>query len=449
MSFPKDFVWGAASSSYQIEGAWDEDGKGRSTWDDFCRVEEAVRNGDTGDVACDSYHRYPEDVALLKALGANAYRFSVSWSRIFPEGAGTVNEKGLKYYDDLVDMLLDNGIEPYMTLYHWDLPSTLEKQGGWRSRGTAEAFENYASLMAKHFDGRVKNYITINEPQCFISQGYECGRFAPGLSLPIGEVDKCMHNVLLAHGLAVRALRDGSSVPVSISVVSTGRFCYPLEHTDSAENAAKQTMFSFPGGNYSWMYTHHWLFDATVFGHYPENSPEHLLKYAESMSQSDWDIIAQPTDYLGVNIYHGNPTDLSGNVVPFYPGFPRTATKWAVTPEAMYYGPKFLYERYKMPMLIAENGLSCNDRVYLDGKVHDFERVDFLKRYLGQLKRACEEGLPVTGYLEWSLLDNFEWASGYDERFGIVYVDFLNGKRIPKDSFLWYAGIIRDNGENI
>jgi beta-glucosidase len=317
------------------------------------------------------------------------------------------------------------------------------------SRSTAEAFGSFASLIAKHFDGRVSNYITINEPQCFLSQGYECGRFAPGLSLSKEEVYKCMHNVLLAHGLAVKALREGSSVPLKIGIVSTGRFCYPLENTDKAISAAKETMFTYPDDDYSWMFTHHWLFDATVFGHYPENSPEGLLKSAAGIPSSDWDIIAQPTDYLGVNIYHGNPTDADGNVVPFPPGFPRTAMKWAITPEVMYYGPKFLFERYNKPMIIAENGLSCNDRIYLDGKVHDLERIDFLKRYLSEMKRASIEGVPILGYMAWSLLDNFEWAEGYNERFGIVYVDYLTGKRIPKDSFLWYAGIIREHGESL
>ncbi len=444
MAFSKDFIWGAASASYQIEGAWNEDGKGQSVWDEFVRRPGAIRNGDTGDVACDAYHRFPEDIKLMKQIGLKAYRFSLSWPRIIPLGRGDVNEKGLRYYDSVVDMLLENGIEPYITLYHWDLPSALQKEGGWLSRSTAEAFGEFAALVGRHFSGRVKNYITLNEPQCFISQGYARGVFAPGLMLPPSDSALCMHNVLLAHGLASRALREGSSVPLNVGIVSTGRLCYPEKETPQLIEAARKATFSFPQ---DWYYTHQWLFDPLIFGRYPENSPEHIKKLADSVPAGDWDIITQKMDYLGVNIYHGCPVGESSEG-RFHTGFPRTATKWPITPTAMRYGMTYLYERYKLPIIIAENGLSCNDRVYLDGSVHDADRIDFLTQYLRELKKACEAAV-IKGYFQWSFTDNFEWASGYDERFGLIYIDYPTQRRVPKDSAAWYAGVIKANGDNL
>lgn len=447
MPFPSTFIWGAATSSYQTEGAWNEDGKGRSIWDDFCSNKDAIRNGETGNIACDTYHRYPEDIRLMKEMNLGAYRFSLSWPRIMPEGKGRINEKGFAFYDAFIDLLLENGIEPYVTLFHWDLPSALHLEGGWLSRKTAEAFGEFAFTVAKRFDGRVKNYMTINEPQCLVSLGYELGIFAPGLKLYPEDVDRCMHNVLLAHGLGAKALRAGSSIPLNIGLASTGINCYPVKDTPKARKAAASVMFNFAEDN--WLFSHNWVYDTTVLGHYPESSPEHLKAFAASVSASDWDIIKERMDFIGYNIYHGVPVDEDGSIVPFYQGFPRSAVKWPVTPEALRYGSIFLHERYGLPIIVTENGQSCNDRVFPDGKVHDPDRIDYLSRHLHQLKLACEEGIPVQGYFQWSLLDNFEWQSGYDERFGLIYVDYPTQKRILKDSALWYAGIIRDNGEYI
>ncbi len=449
MPFPSDFIWGAAASAYQTEGAWDEDGKGRSIWDDFCSCQGTINNGETGNIACDTYHRYPEDMRLMKEIGLKAFRFSLSWPRIMPDGKGKINEKGFAFYDAFIDMLLDNGIEPYVTLYHWDLPSVLHAEGGWMSRKTAEYLGEFAYAVAKRFDGRVKNYMTLNEPQCFINHGYRIGIFAPGLKLRPQEVDICMHNSLLAHGLAVRALRAGSGIPLSIGLPSTGMNCYPAEDTPKNRKAAADVMFTFQEEGRFWLFNHNWVYDTTMLGHYPESSPDHLRRFAESVPSSDWDIIKERMDYIGFNIYHGIPVDENGRFVQFYPGFPRSAIKWPITPEAIRFGCAALYERYGLPVMVTENGQSCNDRVFPDGKVHDPDRIDYISRHLHEVKLACDEGVPVLGYFHWSLLDNFEWQSGYDERFGLVYVDYTTQKRILKDSAVCYAAIIRNNGEDI
>jgi beta-glucosidase len=383
----------------------------------------------------------------MKEIELKAYRFSLSWPRIMPYGKGKINEKGFEFYDAFTDLLLENGIEPYITLYHWDLPSALHTEGGWLSRKTAEYFGEFAYAVAKRFDGRVKNYLTVNEPQCFISIGYATGDFAPGLKLHPQEVDACMHNSLLAHGLAVKALRAGSGIPLKIGLASAGKSCYPEKETPQARKAAAEEMFAFSELN--WIFNHNWVLDTTVLGHYPESSPEHLKRFAGSVPSSDWDIIKERMDFIGFNIYHGLQVDEKGRIVPLYPGFPRSALKWPVTPEAIRFGCAALYERYRLPVIVTENGQSCNDRIFLDGKVHDPDRIDYLSRYLHQVKLACEEGIPVQGYFHWSLLDNFEWQSGYDERFGLVYVDYPTQKRILKDSAAWYEGVIKNNGEYI
>lgn len=447
MPFPKNFIWGAASSSYQIEGAWNADGKGENIWDELCRVKGAIQNGDTGEIACDAYHRYPEDIKLMEDMGLAAYRFSLNWARILPEGRGKVNEKGLAYYDAVVDMLLKNGITPYVTLYHWELPSALQREGGWLSRKTAEAFSELASLIAKHFDGRVTNYMTVNEPQCFVAQGYARGMHAPGLKLPEEQIPICMHNVLLANGLATRALRSSSSAPLKIGPVSVGQVCYPAEDTAQGYKAAKDATFTF--NEKDWYFSHNWFLDPLVLGHYPENTPAALRRFVDSVPVSDWDIIKTDMDFLGLNLYHGSQVDDSGKHIAPYPGFARTAIKWPVTPTALRFGCKWLGERYNLPIIVTENGQSCNDRIFLDGKVHDPDRIDYLQRYLGELKKASEEGIPVLGYFQWCLTDNFEWHSGYNERFGLIYVDFPTQRRILKDSALWYTETIKNNGENI
>ncbi len=447
MFFSRDFIWGAASSAYQIEGAWNEDGKGGSIWDEFCHVSGKINNGHTGDAACDAYHLYEKDLGILRDMGLHAYRFSISWPRIFPEGRGPVNQKGLAYYDALVDAMLKNGIEPYATLFHWDLPLCLHKQGGWLIRDTARAFADYAALIAEHFDGRIQNYFTINEPQCIVSLGYAQGLHAPGLMLPPEKQAECMHNLLLAHGLAVQAIRDASRRPVRVGMASTGKLCYPAEDAPESCEAAQAATFHLAPDD--WLFVHHWFLDAAIMGHYPAEAPPFLLKFADSVSPGDFKVIRQDLDFLGVNIYNGTPVDAAGNVQPRYPGFPRTAMKWPVTPEVMHYGLRWLHGRYGLPLFISENGQSCNDRIFLDGRVHDPDRIDFLSRYLTELKKAAADGVPLLGYFHWSLTDNFEWNNGFDERFGLVYIDYPTQKRIPKDSCLWFAETAGANGENL
>ncbi|MDO5111256.1 MAG: GH1 family beta-glucosidase [Clostridia bacterium] len=443
MMFPKGFLWGAASASYQIEGGWNEDGKGLSIWDAFTHAPGHIKNDDTGDVACDSYHRIGEDVALLKAMGLDAYRFSVSWPRVFPDGTGARNEKGLAYYDALVDALLQNGITPYMTLFHWDLPLALEQKGGWLQRETAEAFAVYAGVIAKHFDGRVKHYFTINEPQCVVCLGYQTGVHAPGKQYDTMQCALSAHNLLLAHGMAVKAIRANSKGAVSIGLASTGKLCYPQTDTAAGRAAAQAETFSLDADN--WAFSHAWFLDPVVFGRYPSDAPEVLAAFARQAPAADMEIIRTPVDLLGVNIYNGNAVDEEGRYVRRYEGFPRTSLKWPVTPEVMHHGIANLYARYKLPIYITENGQGCNDRIYLDGCVHDLDRIDFLTRYLTELQRAMADGADVRGYFHWSLTENFEWNAGYEDRFGLVYMDYPNLRRIPKDSAGWFAGYIKEN----
>lgn len=446
MGFHKDFVWGAASASYQIEGAWNEDGKGSSIWDVFCHEKGNIAGDETGDIACDAYHRLEEDVKLMKKVGLLAYRFSVSWSRIFPNGDMKLNQKGLAYYDKLVDLLLENEITPYLTLYHWDLPAALQDKGGWANRNTAYAFASYGKFIAEYFKNRVKHFITLNEPQIFIMLGLQTGDHAPGYKLSDKEVFPIIHNALLAHGLAIKAMKEVN--PKSqIGLSSTGKLCYPI--TDSRENilASQKECFTFKDTKY--LFTHTLFLDPIILGKYPENLNGGFNDFVKTISAKDIEIISYPMDFLGVNIYNGIPVDTQGNEVKKPTGFPRTALRWPVTPKVMRYGINALYNRYHLPILITENGQSCNDRIFLDSKVHDPDRIDFLQRYLSELELAGEDGTKLLGYFHWSFLDNFEWHSGYDDRFGIVYVNYENQERILKDSAYWYRTVIETGGKKL
>ncbi len=447
MSFPKDFIWGAASSAYQTEGAISEDGKGMSIWDDFCRKPGVIADGSSGDIACDAYHRFAEDISLMKQMGIKAYRFSLCWPRILPEGRGAVNEKGLAFYDALVDMLIENGIEPMITLYHWDMPMPLHEQGGWLNRNIIDAFEEFSVLVARHFSDRVKTFIPLNEPQCFVSLGYERGLHAPGLRLGLKDIFKGIHHSLLAQGLSIKALRENSPADVRIGVASTGRLCYPKNETPQGIAAAEESSFIISG--FDWLFSHNLFLDPLMFGRYPNCDIDGFSELAASVSEQDWQIIKQKVDFIGLNVYNGKEIDDAGAEVKKTPGFPRTALKWPVTPRVMRFGMRFIYNRYGLPLMITENGQSCNDRVFLDGKVHDADRIDFLHGYLSELKKACADGVPVLGYLHWSLTDNFEWHNGYDERFGLIYINYVTQQRILKDSAHWYAQTISCNGDTL
>ena len=452
MSFRKDFVWGAATASYQVEGAAYEDGKGLNIWDVFCKEDGHVYEHHTGDVACDQYHRYKEDVAIMKELGLKAYRFSVNWARILPEGTGKVNEKGLAYYDNLVNCLIENGIEPYMTLYHWDLPYALHQRGGWLNPQSPEWFYEYAKLMAAHFSDRVSHFFTFNEPQCTVGLGYVTGEHAPGLKVGPYDCFSIWHNVLKAHGRGVQAIREAAVRPVEIGMAPCGALYYPA--TDSKEDieAARKANFSLPEADIravSWDVA--FCADPVFLGQYPEDIMKSFGQYFPKNAEKDLELISQPLDFYGQNMYNAVPVraDENGNPVRVdrYQGFPKTAIQWPVTPEVLYWAPKFLYERYQKPFYVTENGMSSHDWVSLDGKVHDASRVDFMHRYLREFKKAAADGVDLRGYFAWSLMDNFEWAYGYSERFGMVYVDYQTQKRTVKDSGLFYKDVIASNGE--
>lgn len=450
MGFAKDFVWGAATSSYQIEGTGRDSGKGQNIWDVFTKEPGRVYEVHTGDIACDHYHRFREDVAYMKELGLKGYRFSIDWSRVLPEGTGKVNEKGIDFYNALIDELLEQGIEPYITLYHWELPYEIYKRGGWMNPEIVEWFGQYARLVAERFSDRVKYFFTLNEPQCFVGLGFLQGCHAPGVKAPLRDTFEMAHNALKAHGRAVQMLRAYGKQNVQIGYAPTSGMCYPEKETPKDIEAARKALFALPDDLSNWTWNVSWWSDPVILGKYPEEGMKKYEKYLPVITDEDMKLISQPIDFYGQNIYNGRcirmGTDGRPEEVRRPAGFPKTATNWPVTPEALYWGPKFLYQRYRKPIYITENGMACHDTVSQDGKVHDPNRIDFLARYLKNLKRAAEE-IDIRGYFQWSLMDNFEWDKGYAERFGIIYVDFETQERIWKDSAYWYRDLIRRNGD--
>lgn len=448
MKFPKDFKWGAASASYQTEGGAFEDGKGLSIWDTFSHVKGHIAGDFTGDTACDTYHRLEEDLDLLQQLGIPCYRFSISWPRILPTGQGSVNQAGLAFYDRMVDGCLARGIEPWVTLFHWDLPQALQEEGGWENRATAEAFREYATVIATHFQGRISHYITINEPQIAIGLGYDAGIHAPGLTLPPERVFACWHNMLLAHGLATDTIRR-IDPDCSIGISSTGAIGYIPEHPVETPQALADWTFHLPTDSdtdVNHWFSHQWVLDPVCMGRYPDDPGSPWTEAAATVDPEDLRLICQPLDFIGLNIYNGTELDPASGYtpVPRYPGFPRTSLKWPITPPVLYWGCRLISERYHLPVVITENGQSCHDRIFRDGQVHDPDRIDFLENYLEELSLACKDGVPVRGYFHWSLTDNLEWHSGYDDRFGLIYVDYRDQRRIPKDSAAWYARLIAE-----
>jgi beta-glucosidase len=445
MVFPKNFAWGAAAASYQIEGAHLADGKGESVWDMFVRKNGTVFRGHTGDVACDHYNRYREDVALWKQIGLKAYRLSVSWPRVLPDGIGRVNDAGASFYDRLVDELLAAGITPWVTCFHWDFPLNLYHRGGWQNRDSADWFADYVGVLADRLSDRVSNFMTFNEPQCFVLLGLDTGVQAPGDKLREAEAVLAQHNVLLAHGKAVQALRARAKQPLNIGYAPVGIISIPASDDPKDLAAAEQRMATADPSrwdNVSW-------YDPVFLGKYPER--DGLLSRLPKGFERDLPTIAQPIDFCGTNIYFGTPVRAGADglpeVVPEPAGAPITAFNWPIAPTALYHGPRFFHERYKKPIVITENGLSCRDWVSVDGAVHDPGRIDFMTRYLRELGRAIDAGVRVDGYFHWSIMDNFEWAEGYKERFGLIHVDYQTQKRTLKDSALWYAQVIASNGE--
>jgi beta-glucosidase len=452
MGFRKDFIWGSATASYQIEGAWNEAGRGLSVWDVFCHEKGNVAEGHTGDIACDHYHRFREDVRLMRELGIKAYRFSISWTRIFPKGTGEINEAGVRFYSELLDELIANGIEPYITLFHWDYPYELHCKGGWLNDESVMWFADYAAKIAELYSDRCKNFITLNEPQCFIGLGYLNGSHAPGLKHSYRDIFRMCHNTLKAHGAAVIALRANAKQPLNIGYAPTCTADYPL--TDSPEDieAARSSFFACPPLGPRVMWSTAWWSDPVMLGHYPADGLELYKNYLPEITEEDMKLISQPIDFYAQNIYNGKAIVSDGKggfaFAPKTIGASKTAIQWSVTPECLRWGPRFLYERYGCPVVITENGMSAHDVVSLDGKVHDPNRIDFLHRYLLELEKAADDGADIRGYFLWSFMDNFEWAKGYTERFGIVYVNYETQERIPKDSAYWYRDWIKANSES-
>ena len=450
--FRDDFVWGVASSAYQVEGRDPEDGCGENIWDTFAE-EGRILDGKDAYTACDHMHRYKEDYKLMKLLGIKAYRFSMSWARILPEGTGKVNEKAIAMYRDMILSMKENGIEPYITMYHWEFPQALQDKGGWLNEDVIQWFGEYAKVVAENFSDICEYFITLNEPECFVGLGHLSGVHAPGLKLPYKDVFKIAHNALRAHGQAVINLRKYASRPIKVGYAPTCGMAYPA--TDSPEDieAARKTLFGFHQPMDNWTWNVAWFNDPVFLGKYPEEGLKKFAEYLPEITDEDMELISQPLDFMGQNIYNGYMMRQGEDGEPEYvdreAGAAKTAAGWPVTPECFYYGVKFLYERYHLPLYITENGMSCHDDVSLDGRVHDPNRQNFLDLYISALQRANDDGADVRGYFLWTFLDNFEWDKGYTERFGIVYVDFKTQKRIVKDSAFWYQKIIESNGREL
>jgi len=442
--FPKNFIWGAAAAAYQIEGAWDTDGKGPSIWDVFTHKPGHIFEGHTGDLACDHYHRWPEDIALMRELGIGAYRLSLSWPRIQPTGTGPANASGLDFYDKLIDGLLAAGITPWVTLYHWDLPQALQQRGGFINPDFSNWFGDYASSVARRLGDRVQHWMTLNEPACIIGLGYQQGIHAPGLTLPFADCLLGAHNLLKAHGRGVQALRSGCSKPARISIAQTSREAVPVDENPRTIAAAREAYFASTAKNF-WNLS--WWADPIVLGQYPEDGLKAFATELPLITDTDMQLIAQPIDFLAYNCYSGFPfhinPDGSSEAGTHDPGNPRGTLPWlSVAPQAPYWAARWQTERYHLPLVFSENGFCNTDFIHLDGRVHDSQRIDYLARYLTQISRAISEGVPVQAYFYWSILDNFEWAEGYKDRFGLIHVDYKTQRRTPKDSYYWYRNLI-------
>ena len=438
--FPPEFVWGAATAAYQIEGAWNEDGKGESIWDRFSHTPGRVHQGDTGDIACDHYHRWAGDIDIMKSLGLKAYRFSISWPRVYPSGRGQVNSAGLDFYDHLVDGLLEAGIDPYVTLYHWDLPQVLQDEGGWTARATTEAFVEYADTLSKRLGDRVKYWVTLNEPFVSAFVGYQEGQHAPGHT-DLGEALASAHHLLLAHGWSVPVIRANSD-EAQLGIVLNVGVTYPASQSYFDRAATWQ----IDGRIYRW------FLDPLTARGYPYDIVAHDNQPMDFIQEGDMEVIATPLDFLGVNYY--SREIVRSEEVSEDKNSPRTLFSnpnstemgWEVYPEGLYEVLCRLHFDYRFPSyFITENGAAYPDQLESDGQVHDPLRQDYLKNHLVSAWRAVEAGLPLLGFFYWSLLDNFEWAHGYSKRFGLIYIDYATQRRILKDSAHWYREVIAAN----
>jgi beta-glucosidase len=439
-SFPQGFLWGCATASYQIEGGAKDGGRGPSIWDTFSHTPGKTYHGDTGDVADDSYHLYKEDVKLLHNLGANMYRMSISWSRVFPQGKGQPNPVGLDYYNRVVDELLANNITPYITLFHWDLPQALA--GGWQSRDTSLAYADYAGFIARHLSDRVHHFMTTNEFVCFTDLGYRQGRFAPGLKLANGPANQVRHHGILAHGLGVQAIRANAGSDVLVGMAENPEVFVPVIENEENIHAARLATRDRNAP-----------FLATVLeGKYPDFYLQREGPNAPKVEPGDMKAIGSRLDFVGLNVYQPNYVRASASARGYviekpYASFPHMASPWiTVGPECMYWAVRNVCDIWNPPAIyITENGCSSDDAITPDGRIEDTDRLMYLRNYITHLHRAAAEGYPVKGYFLWSLLDNFEWCDGYSKRFGIHYVDFKTEKRTPKLSAEWYRQVIAHN----
>jgi beta-glucosidase len=441
--YPRGFKFGAATAAYQIEGAWDEDGRGESIWDRFCRVPGAVAGGATGDVACDHYHRWREDLDLLAAIGIESYRFSISWSRVQPDGGGALNPRGVRFYRQLVEGLLERGIEPAPTLYHWDLPQALQDRGGWAARDTVERFAEYARLMAAELGDVVARWVTHNEPWVIAFLGHAEGRKAPGLrDWPTAL--RVSHHLLVSHGLAVQALRAGTPAGTPVGITLNLHPQRPV--TDSEEDRAATRIADG--------YANRWFLDPVLRGAYPQDMVEHFASRfgpLDGVRAGDLGLIAQPIDFLGVNYYFPHRVAADPAAEPLglrhaEPVGPLTSMGWEQDPSGLHEVLVRVREDYgDIPIAITENGAAFDDGDIVDGWVEDPARVEYLQGHLAALGRAITDGVDVRRYYVWSLLDNFEWEHGYGQRFGIVHVDYDTQRRVPKRSGLWYRDHIAES----
>ncbi len=450
--FRDDFVWGVAASAYQVEGREEGDGAGAMIWDKFI-AEGHTPDGYDARVSCDHMHRYKDDYKLMSMLNIKAYRFSISWARLIPDGTGEVNQKAVKLYRDMITEMKKNGIEPFLTMYHWEFPQALEDRGGWLNEDVVEWFGYYAQVVAENFSDICENFITLNEPECFVGIGYMSGWHAPGLNLPYKDVFQIAHNALKAHGKAVINLRKYAKRPIKVGYAPTCGMAYPETSKPEDIEAARKVLFGFYNPMDNWTWNVSWFNDPVFLGKYPEEGLKKFAEYLPEITKEDMELIHQPLDFMGQNIYNGylirQGKDNEPEFVQRPMGCSKTAASWPVTPDCFYWGVKMLYERYQMPLYITENGMSCHDDISADGKVHDPNRRDFLDSYISALQKANDEGVDLRGYFLWTFLDNFEWDKGYTERFGIVYVDFLTQQRIVKDSAYWYSEVIMSNGANL
>lgn len=440
IQFPAGFVWGSATASYQIEGAWREDGKGESIWDRFSHIPGKTRDGDTGDVACDHYHRWRDDIALMRDLGLKAYRLSIAWPRILPDGRGRVNTAGLDFYSRLVDGLLGAGIEPYITLYHWDLPQALQDQGGWPARAAAEAFVEYADVVSRRLGDRVKHWITLNEPWCSAILSYQIGAHAPG-HRDLGEAIAAAHHLLLGHGWAVPVIRrnsPGSQVGITLNLGPQ------IPASPSEPDAASARLAD---GTFN-----RWFLDPISGRGYPQDVVADYNRPLSFIQPGDLAALATPIDFLGVNYYFRGIirsemiSEAANAPRTVHPNPNPTEMGWEVYPEGLYDLLMRLKADYAFPAyFITENGAAYPDQLGPDGQVNDLQRIAYLRAHFIQAARAVAEGCPLRGYFVWSLMDNFEWSHGFSKRFGLVYVDYKTLTRIPKASARWYSNVIATN----